>query len=292
MPLSKAFLTYFLKILSLFPLRLLHLLGSFLACFLYLLPNRLKATTLINLKLCFSQKSDKEIKKLTRLSLSETSKAFFESGKNWVTYPTRNINSIIEVEGLNYLNRSLDLKRGVILFTPHLGNIEVIIKYLSSNFTCTFPYSEIKISTAESFIKTARESMGATMVNTSISGVRKLIDSLNNGKIIAIACDQVPAIKSGIHSNFFGVKALTMTLVVRLALKTKSPCHSISCIRKKNGKGFQIYFSNAINKLNFLDVQEGVNHMNSQMEKCIMRAPEQYAWEYKRFKKSLFKSPY
>jgi len=292
MSLSKVFLTYFLKLLSLFPLKFLHFLGSFLAYFLYLLPNRLKSTTLINLKLCFSQKSDKDIRKLTRLSLSETSKSFFESGKNWITYPTKNINSIIEVDGLNYLKRSLDLKKGVILFTPHLGNIEIIIKYLSSNFTCTIPYSEVKISTAESFIKKARESMGATMVSTSISGIRKLIDSLYRNNIIAIACDQVPAIKSGIHSNFFGVQALTMTLVVRLALKTKSPCHSVSCIRKKNGKGFQICFSEAIKELNILDVQEGVNHMNRQLEKCIIRAPEQYAWEYKRFKRSLFENPY
>ena len=290
--LSKAFLACFLRLLSFFPLKFLHLLGSFLAYFLYLLPNRLKSTTLINLKLCFSQKSDKDIRKLARLSLSETSKSFLESGKNWITYPTRNINSILEVEGLNFLKKSLDLKKGVILFTPHLGNIEVIIKYLSSNFTCTIPYSEVKISTAESFIKTAREAMGATMVNTSISGVRKLIDSLYKKKIIAIACDQVPSIKSGIHSNFFGVQALTMTLVVRLALKTKSPCHSVSCIRKKNGKGFQICFSEAIKELNILDVQEGVNHMNRQLEKCIIRAPEQYAWEYKRFKRSLFENPY
>ena len=151
---------------------------------------------------------------------------------------------------------------------------------------------QVKISTAESFIKKARESMGATMVSTSISGIRKLIDSLYRNNIIAIACDQVPAIKSGIHSNFFGVQALTMTLVVRLALKTKSPCHSVSYIRKKNGKGFQICFSEAIKELNILDVQEGVNHMNRQLEKCIIRAPEQYAWEYKRFKRSLFENPY
>ena len=32
--------------------------------------------------------------------------------------------------------------------------------------------------------------------------------------------------------------------------------------------------------------------MNRELEKCIMFAPEQYAWEYKRYKHSKSKDPY
>ena len=44
--------------------------------------------------------------------------------------------------------------------------------------------------------------------------------------------------------------------------------------------------------MNYLDGQEGVNLMNRELEECIMKAPEQYAWEYKRFKHSVIKNPY
>ena len=35
-----------------------------------------------------------------------------------------------------------------------------------------------------------------------------------------------------------------------------------------------------------LDMQSSVDRMNVELEKCIMIAPEQYAWGYKRYKHS------
>ena len=107
-----------------------------------------------------------------------------------------------------------------------------------------------------------------------------------------MASDQVPKKSNGIISSFFGVSALTVSLISTLSKKTKSPCHSVVCLRQSRGQGFRIIFSEKINQLNDLDVQDGVNLMNRELEKCIMKAPEQYAWEYKRFKHSTFESPY
>ena len=107
-----------------------------------------------------------------------------------------------------------------------------------------------------------------------------------------MASDQVPKKSNGIISNFFGIPALSVSLISSLAIRTKSPCHSVSCIRLKKGKGYRIIFSERLEKLNTLGVQQGVNLMNTELEECIMKAPEQYAWEYKRFKHSNFKNPY
>ncbi len=32
--------------------------------------------------------------------------------------------------------------------------------------------------------------------------------------------------------------------------------------------------------------------MNMELEKCIMLAPEQYAWEYKKFRRAGYEDPY
>ena len=32
--------------------------------------------------------------------------------------------------------------------------------------------------------------------------------------------------------------------------------------------------------------KEGVDTMNKELEKCIMLAPEQYAWEYKKYRRA------
>ena len=141
-------------------------------------------------------------------------------------------------------------------------------------------------------MKRARLLMGAEMVKADSGGVKSALKALNRGEVIIMASDQVPKKKNGIISNFFGTPALSVSLVSSLAIRTESPCHSVSCIRLKKGKGYKVIFSERIEKLNTLGLPEGVNLMNTELEECIMKAPEQYAWEYKRFKHSNFKNPY
>jgi KDO2-lipid IV(A) lauroyltransferase len=285
-------LKLFLTLFSYISLKYIHFLGEISGFLLSIVPNSIKSTTKTNLKLCFSDKTSKEIDILTRKSLKETSKSLLESGKSWIAYPKLDINKLVEVEGRDLILRSLEEGRGVILFTPHIGNIEILINFVANNFKSTIPYTPAKISALDSIMNSARDLMGANMVKADSGGVKSSLIALKEGNLIMMASDQVPKKSNGIISNFFGVSALTVSLISTLSKKTKSPCHSVVCLRRSGGQGFRIIFSEKINQLNDLDVQDGVNLMNRELEKCIMKAPEQYAWEYKRFKHSTFESPY
>ena len=288
----KGLFTLFLTLLSLISLKNIHFLGELMGFLLSILPNSARNNTKINLKLCFPNSSDQEIKVLTRKSLKETSRSLLESGKSWITFPKTGVANIIQVEGMKLVSESLVQDKGAILFTSHLGNIEVLISFLAENFKCTIPYTPAKIDAVDELMKRARLLMGAEMVKADSGGVKSALKALNRGEVIIMASDQVPKKKSGIISNFFGTPALSVSLVSSLATRTESPCHSVSCIRLKKGKGYKVIFSERIEKLNTLGVPEGVNLMNTELEECIMKAPEQYAWEYKRFKHSNFKNPY
>ena len=285
-------LKLFLTLFSYISLKYIHFLGEISGFLLSIVPNSTKNTTKTNLKLCFPEKTPMEIDILTRKSLKETSKSLFESGKSWIAYPKLDINKLVEVEGKDLILRSLEEGRGVILFTPHIGNIEILINFVANNFKSTIPYTPAKISALDSIMNSARDLMGANMVKADSGGVKSSLITLREGNLIMMASDQVPKKSNGIISSFFGVSALTVSLISTLSKKTKSPCHSVACLRRSRGQGFRIIFSEKINQLNDLDVQDGVNLMNRELEKCIMKAPEQYAWEYKRFKHSTFESPY
>ena len=288
----KGLFTLFLTLLSLISLKNIHFLGEAMGFLLSILPNSARNNTKINLKLCFPNLSDQEIKVLTKKSLKETSRSLLESGKSWITFPKTGVANLIQVEGMKLVSESLIQEKGAILFTSHLGNIEVLISFLAENFKCTIPYTPAKINAVDELMKQARLLMGAEMVKADSGGVKSALKALNRGEVIIMASDQVPKKKSGIISNFFGTPALSVSLVSSLATRTESPCHSVSCIRLKKGKGYKVIFSERIEKLNTLGVSEGVNLMNTELEECIMKAPEQYAWEYKRFKHSNFKNPY
>ena len=51
-------------------------------------------------------------------------------------------------------------------------------------------------------------------------------------------------------------------------------------------------YSEELKDFSRLSQQEGVDIMNKELEKCIMKAPGQYAWEYKKFKHTELIDPY
>ena len=259
---------------------------------MYFLPNSSKKITKTNLRLCFPEKNSKEISCLTKKSLVETSKVIFELGKCWFKYRKTGVQDITKVEGFNMVEESLAKGSGVILFAPHLGNIEILLNFLAEKFNCYIPYTPAKIDALEKIMKKSREQMGANMVTTSISGIRSMLRALKKGDVVVMASDQVPDKRSGLICDFFGNEALTVSLISRLSKRTESSCHLVYCVRQKSGSGFKIVFEKKLDSMNKLDEQEGSNLMNRELEKCIIKFPEQYAWEYKRFKHSTFKSPY
>ena len=81
-----------------------------------------------------------------------------------------------------------------------------------------------------------------------------------------------------------------MTLLPKLQEKTDCKVHLMYCERKKNASGFVIHFKESIDLKQ--GTREGVDRMNIEFEKCIMELPGQYAWEYKKFKKTSLQSIY
>ena len=98
---KKALLTLILYLLSLLPHKLLLLFGYIMGSLMYFLPNSSKNITETNLRLCFPKKNNKEISQLTKKSLVETSKVFFELGKCWFKYRKTGVQGITKVEGFN-----------------------------------------------------------------------------------------------------------------------------------------------------------------------------------------------
>lgn len=250
-----------------------------------LLKSDVYRTTKINLELAFPGLGDEELKQLAKRSVLETLQTLGEIGFAWSWLPKKNLKKYIVEKGLSNAQGSLNKQRGLILFTPHLSNIEVMLNCVTRNFPCMVLYSPSKNKYFDKVMLDARVKMGAEMVEPNIAGVKAMLGKLKQGGVVLIAGDQVPNPEGGLLANFFSVPALTMTLVSKLKLKTGAPCHSVFCIRRPGESGFEVAYSEEIVGMD-LDMQSSVDRMNVELEKCIMIAPEQYAWGYKRYKHS------
>ncbi len=285
------FLQILLFLMSFLPLRVISWTATSIGASKVLNHSSAFLITAANLRLVFPDMEKKAIMELAISSIKETLKTVFEMGFVWSFLPRKDLSKYVSSQGFKKIKKSLDYNKGLILFAPHLSNIEIILNYMGRQVPCMALYTPSKNKYIDKVMLLVRTRMGVTMVEPNLSGIKSILDNLNKGGVVIIASDQVPKLEGGILSNFFSIPALTMTLVSKLKMKSKAPCHSIFCTRVPDGKGFKIRFSEEIAGMD-LDLQSSVDRMNEELEKCIMNSPEQYSWEYKRYKHSSIEGIY
>ena len=290
MSLYGLFYRLFIIVTGLIPYRALYQIGKLMSWIFYLMPNKHKRISLENLNLVFPELTSKELNKLLRESLFHSSMNILECGMVWGSKKYIKDRQFIEVRNFDLIKNSISQNNGVLLFTPHLGNIEILINYLGSEFETTIPYTKPKNSSLDKVITKSRNDAGVKMVPADASGIRKILSALKEKKLVAIASDQVPKKGNGSFSKFFHKEIYSMTLLPKLQEKTDCKVHLMYCERKKNASGFVIHFKESIDLKH--GTQEGIDRMNIEFEKCIMELPGQYAWEYKKFKRTSLQSIY
>jgi KDO2-lipid IV(A) lauroyltransferase len=279
-----------LKSLEAIPYKGLFYIGKVLGLLLYILPNKHKRISKANLELVFPQKTSLQINSILRDSLFHSIMNILEAGLVWGKQDYKKKPGFINVKNFSEIETALSSDKGILLFTPHIGNIEIIINFLGQHTDCTIPYTQPKHKGLDKIITNSRNKSGVKMVDINVSGIKEMLAALKNKKLAAVASDQVPKKGAGIISKFFNNEIYSMTLLPKLQQRTGCVAHLMYCERKEKGKGFVIHFDSKIDLSS--NIQEGVDKMNNEFEKCIMKLPGQYSWEYKKFKRTGLDSIY
>ena len=279
-----------IKGLEAIPYKGLFYIGKVLALLLYTLPNKHRRISEANLKLVFPHKTSLQINSILRDSLFHSIMNMLEAGLVWGNQDYKKKQGFINVKNFSEIETALSSNKGVLLFTPHIGNIEIIINFLGQHTNCTVPYTQPKNKALDKVITNSRNKSGVKMVDTNISGIKEMLSALKNKKLVAVASDQVPKKGAGIISKFFNNEIYSMTLLPKLQQRTGCVAYLMYCERKEKGEGFAIHFDSKIDLSS--NIQEGVDKMNNEFEKCIMKLPGQYSWEYKKFKRTKLDSIY
>lgn len=278
-------LTAVLRLLSWIPLKLLYKIADGLGYVTYLLPTETRRITLINLRLVFPTMTESATRELALQSIRQTLKGFLELGHIWHNSLDRVQAMIKDVYGLELVKQAQETGRGIIFAAPHLGNWEMVGVYIGQIGPMTTLYKPPKIKGLERLIVASRSRPGAELVPTDRHGVIRLSKRLQEGGMTGILPDQQPRNDGGVFASFFGIQAFTMTLLPKLALKTKSTVIFTYAQRRSDGAGFDIVFSPADSAIYHADPVISATAMNKCVERCVLAAPSQYQWEYKRFRK-------
>ena len=171
----------------------------------------------------------------------------------------------------------------MVVLAPHLGNWEVLGLHLGTLGQVVSLYEPVKLELLSTLIVRARQRSGAVLVPTNKRGIASLVKSVRAGHIAGILPDQVPTQSaSGENVEFMGNLCFTGTLSSNIIRRTGAL--AVFGFAQRISGGFQIRYLPASEKIYSEDIFESLVALNTGVEKCISYCPEQYQWEYKRFR--------
>ncbi len=267
------------RVLSLLPWRIQRLLAAALAAFWWhVIPVR-RHVALINLRLCFPEKSAGEIRRLARAHFGALALGFFETCLAWWA-PARRLPPH-RIIGLEHLAAARAGNRGVLLLTAHFSTLELCGRMLNETGPFGCLYRETNNPVIARLMSRRRARSMAVAVH--FDDLRGLVRALRGGHAIWYAPDQARRTGPTALLPFFGVPAVTNTATGRIADMTGAAVVPYFSRRLQDGS-YRLEIFSALANFPTADAEADTRRLNRLIEDAVRAAPEQYFWVHKRFK--------
>jgi len=276
----------FIWLFSILPFRVLYFISD---CFYYLtyyVVGYRKKTVIHNLKLAFPDKSDKEIKDITKKSYRHFMDVFIEMMKAF-TISKKSMLKRYKFTNIELLQEFETNDKSVLLLGSHYANWEWVF-CVNLLFTKYNAYGVIKKLKNSYFDKKIRQTRGRYRTKiVSTKEIFNIIDANTKNNITSIygfLGDQSPKVNKTYHwAKFLGVHAPIITGSEMLAKKHNLTVIMFCTKKVKRGYYETTFKLLAENPRDFKDYDITDNYLR-ELEESIYTAPEYYFWTHKRFK--------
>lgn len=281
---KSALLRGLLRLTAVLPLPVVQAMGAALGRLLVARRSKLWRISRVNLALCYPDRAPDWQREMARRSLIETGKSLLEWGPFWFSSRSRLERWVRAVHGQEQVDAALAEGHGMLIASPHMSAWELSCLYGCTRWPMTVLYKPSRSRAWDTLIRNARERFGARLVPTDGAGVRALYKALARGEVVGILPDQEPGEGNGVFADFFGTPASTMVLLNKLARKRRVPVVFAVMRRLPRGQGYELHYLRAGEAIYDADPALAAAEVNACVERCIALAPEQYMWNYKRFR--------
>lgn len=240
-----------------------------------------------NIRLALGYQDERAVQSLAKANFIHIAQVFLEAPM-LASITGENCNDFVTVEGLEHLQDSLELGKGLFLLTGHIGNWEwlahitpffvrnrlnVVVRPLSSNWL-------------NHLLSNLRERSGNRIIDKK-DATRPIFSALQRNEMVGVLLDQNSSRGSGIYAPFFGVFVVTHRALATLAIKSGAPVHPAFNWREPSGK-YRIKVQPAIPIPQTGSIKQRVYEttalFNHALEAQIRHHPSQWFWVHRRFK--------
>jgi len=277
---SLALVVALLRTLSVLPYKLVARIGMAVGTALYAFPSRRKRIVLVNLRLCFPEKTNHDLQKLARDHFRHVVRSYLERGFQWFG-SAESIRNIVQVE--SKIDLETDKNLPTIFMGFHFVAIEIGCMLYSTHAPIASLYTRMSSTGLCDLAKRQRGRFGAQMIERAASA-RKVVELLRSGTPVMLAADMDHGVDNSVFVPFFGVPACTLTAVSRLARLGRARVVPFVTEVLPNYEGYKLTIFEPLANFPSGSDEVDARRMNAFLEEQIVKFPEQYYWVHRRFK--------
>lgn len=234
-----------------------------------------------NLRLCFPTISEAELKKRLNNCFESAGIGMFETAMAW-WMSTRRFKKLFVIEGLEHLEKALEKKHGALILAAHFTTLEVGGRILSLHIPYNGVYREHKNPAFQFIMHHTREKH----IHQAIArnDVKQFLKSFKKNMPIFYVADQDYGRKHSVFVPFFGINAATITGTSRIAKISKTSVLPYFVYRREDNSGYTATIFPALENYPTDDPYKDALRINKIVEQAILKSPDQYLWQHRRFK--------
>lgn len=192
-----------------------------------------------------------------------------------------------EVEGWDLMESAIAAGRGLVMVTGHLGNAELAGSYVAARGVSTYAIARRQANPLfDRYVTEMRERIGMHVIMDS-EAVRQTTRMLKSGNLVAFLADQGLRGMASTFVPFFGRPAKTPRGPAVFAIRRGAPVLVASSMRLPSGTFRFRVDPVAVDQTGDRerDIDTVVARYTAVLEQHIRRAPEQYFWHHRRWKR-------
>ena len=234
-----------------------------------------------NIALCFPERDQRGRDSLLREHFAALGIGVFEFARAWwgSIAPLRRG---LVVEGLEHIQQAHAAGRGVIVVSGHFTTLEVCGRLMCDHVRLAGMYRPHAEPAMEWAVKRGRLRYAAAMFTKS--ELRPVVKHLKQGGLLWYAPDQDPSRGDAVYVPFFGRPAHSLTSTHQLARLSGAAVIAFGHQRRPDG-GYTLRLSPVLDGFPSNDATADTARVIAAIEDMARRAPEQYLWIHRRFKR-------
>lgn len=268
------------KIIKFLSYRAILRIGQVIGKIAYLCLRRVRNITLINLELCFPNKTASERILMAKQSFASLGMGIMETMYAWHAKTIKSPKMYLY--GKEHLEQAKNNNENIIFLGLHQVSAELAGRLMCANYPFNAVYQNINDNVLNKLVFKQRNKIYPHLLSNT--NTRKMVKLIQDKQPLWFAPDQAPKKKHCVFVPFFDIETASSTATSTLARLAQATVYPISCARTKDLKGIEIFIHPKLTNFPSDNLEDDAIQINNIFAEIIRKHPEQYLWQYKRFK--------